>query len=135
MSSSKHQPKEETNQDAPGVEGVAYGVTKQEVQSASEQMIERRRDWRGLAEALRTRVEQTENRDAGAQQYGSNADDSERDIRQQKESDRHLRYVTTAKPSPLKYKCYPPRVAKVANMTGPIIEDEDVSCQRDAAEQ
>src|ERR1700720_406058 len=98
-------------------------------------MIERCRDWRGLAETRRTRVQQAEGCDAGAQQYGSNANGGEGDIRQDKESDCNPPDVPTVKAPSIKYQCNPPRITKVANMTGPIIKDKDVSCQREAAEQ
>jgi len=98
-------------------------------------MIERRRDGHGLAEARRTRVQQAKSCDAGAQQYGSTANGSEGEIRQDEESDRNPPDVPTVKAPSIEYECYPPRITKVTNMTGPIIKDKDVSCQREAAEQ
>jgi hypothetical protein len=105
------------------------------VQSASEQVIGRRRDGHGLAETRRSRVQQAEGSYAGAQQYGSTANGSEGDIRQDEESDGNLPDVPAVKALSIKYEVYPLRITKVVNMTGPIIKDKDVSCQREAAEQ
>jgi hypothetical protein len=105
------------------------------VQRASEQVIDRRRDWGVLAETRRTRVKQAEGCDSGAEQYSSTANDSEGDIREDEKSHLDLRDVTTFDALTIKHECYSPRITRVADVTSPVIQDKDVRCQREAAKE
>jgi hypothetical protein len=105
------------------------------VQRASEQVIDRRDDWRALAETPRTRVQNAEGRDRGTEQYGGAAEGSEGDIRENEESSRNARDLPTVNTPPRKYEFRPPRITNIAAVPSPIIEDKDVGRERQAAEE
>ena len=97
--------------------------------------MDRRHDWRALAETRRTRVQKAEGCDRGAKQYGRAADGSEGHIREDEESGRNARDLTSANAPPRKYECRPPRITNVAAVPTPIIEDKDVGREREAARE
>jgi hypothetical protein len=129
MAGGKHQTKKETDHETAFVHPTGHRVTKQEVQDASEHVIERRYDRRALAE---TRVQKAEGRDGSAKQYGRTADGSEGDIRNDEESDRDARDLTTANALADEYEIRSSRITHVAVAPDPIIENKDVGRERDA---
>ena len=135
MAARKHQTEKETHHETICVESVNQGVTKQEVQRTSKQVIDRSHDWRVLAETCRTRVQKAEGCDRGAKQYGQFANGSKGDIRADEESDGNARDLTPANALTGRYNCCSPRIMKVTVVPNPIIEDKDMGCEREAAEE
>jgi len=61
--------------------------------------------------------------------------DAEGNIRDDEESNRNARDLTPANALPSKYECRPPWITNVAAVPSPIVEDEDMGREREAAEE